>query len=136
MEDSLKQKFASAQSPLVPTEIIDNSDPLTPTTAEDVFDDILGNIQSPTGEEGLLKLASKYALQLDGRQMRALMFAEAFIADNKCTEDIKQKMTKMLNKWLEYKQFNRSNVFVMTALDSISLRKLITENTMKINVQK
>jgi len=41
-----------------------------------------------------------------------------------------------IERWLELKQYNNSDMFVMRALDSISLRKFIGENAFKVNIEK
>ena len=41
-----------------------------------------------------------------------------------------------VDRWLELKQYNNSDAFVMKALEFISLRKFLNENSLKVNIDK
>jgi len=89
---------------------------------------------SGSGEEEMLRIASTYSLQISAPQMRLLIYLVVRSYDLGDVE--KEKLQTFIKKWLELKSYNSSAAFVMRALESISLRKFINENTMKVNVQK
>jgi len=101
---------------------------------EKEFSNIFGGSVSATGEEELLRIASKFSRQLSSPQIRALLLLE-WIAPE-LPEPKKTQITNFVERWLELKQYNHSDVFVMKALEFISLRKFISENTFKINLEK
>lgn len=103
-------------------------------SAEDIFGGLFGASASGTGEEELLRIASKYSLQLSGRQVQCLiklrLHAELAEAPTKKTLD------SFIEKWLEWQQYHGSMAYIMRALDSVALRKFINENTFKVAVNK
>lgn len=103
------------------------------------FQQLFGAKLSGTGEEELLRLASTFSVQLSARQVKTLVYLYCYVA-NAFELDEKPKVAQFFRdfvlKYIEYKQFNNSDIFVMRALDSIALRKFMNENTMKIQVQK
>ena len=115
--------------------------PETPETAptseanlEDAFQSLFKTSASGTGEEELLRIASTFSLQLSAGQIKALLYLE-WAAEQET--EIKQKQIRgFISRWLELKQHNNSDQFVMHALDSISLRKFIGENAFKIDIAK
>lgn len=110
----------------------------TPTpnqqSAEDLFSGLFNVSDSGTGEEELLRIASQYSRQVDMRQIRCLCRLKAFSI--LCDSKIKDQIDVFVDYWINLKQYNRSNSFIMYALDSIALRKFVNENTMKVNVMK
>lgn len=101
---------------------------------EDKVSGWLQSSVSGTGEEELLRIASNYSRQITARQIRALVYLE-LIAE--VSDDLtKRLINRFIEKWLELKRYNNSDIFVMKALEFISLRKFINENTMKLNINK
>lgn len=100
----------------------------------DVFGDLFQ--QTDTGDEGLLKIASGYSLQTSADQIKGILLLEI------CAMLMQPEMPEntipgwFAKRWLHLKQFNQSAPFVMRALDSISLRKFLGENAIKVNVEK
>lgn len=111
-------------------EVIEKAD----VNLEDTFGSLFKTSTSGTGEEELLRIASTYSRQMSARMIKALLYL-IWLKEH---TNQKQKMLieQFIEKWLEYKQFNNSDVFVMRALDSISLRKFIGENAFKVNIEK
>lgn len=115
---------------------------------EDAFGKLFKSSVSGTGEEELLRIASNYSLQITAKQIKCLLFIEhkakmfrELAAVEKTPLKVKYAFTaaylsEFVHRWLELKQHNNSDVFVMRALDSISLRKFINENTLKVNIEK
>lgn len=115
---------------------------------EDAFSKIFKSSVSGTGEEELLRIASNYSLQINAKQIKCLLFIEnkarmfQALANSEETplkikyRYISEYLREFVVRWLELKQHNNSDVFVMRALDSISLRKFINENTLKVNIEK
>lgn len=89
---------------------------------------------SGTGEEELLRIASTYSRQITGEQMRALLFLRYL--SNYLPGEMADRITDLLNYWIELKQWNNSALFVMKALEYISLKKFLGENAIKVNVEK
>lgn len=116
---------------------------------EDAFGQLFKSSVSGTGEEELLRIASDYALQIKANQFRLLLYIEHKASSFELgAKYAKNRMMKakfeyaatylhtFVQRWLELKKHNNSDVFVMRALDSISLRKFINENTLKVNIEK
>lgn len=116
---------------------------------EDAFGQLFKSSTSGTGEEELLRIASDYALQIKASQFRCLLYLEhkasAFELAAKSAGTARMKaqwsyaaiyLHEFVRRWLELKKHNNSDIFVMRALDSISLRKFINENTLKVNIEK
>ena len=108
--------------------------PTDESNLEDAFQNLFKTSASGTGEEELLRIASNYSLQLSAKQMKALLYLEWWIP--KLPEEEKERVRAFIRRWLELKQNNNSDLFVMKALEHISLRKFINENTMKVNIEK
>jgi len=98
------------------------------------FNELFKATSSNSGEEELLRIASTYSRQLSAQQIKclvALKFIATFLPDEE-----KAGLNEFVANWLEYKQYNNSAAFVKYALDSISLRKFINENTIKVNLDR
>lgn len=120
----------------------------TDVNLEDAFTNLFKTSVTGTGEEELLRIASNYSLQISAGQIRLLLYiehkAESFELKAQYAKEPAKAQYKwsafylrnFVRRWLELKQHNNSDVFVMRALDSISLRKFINENTLKVNIEK
>lgn len=102
--------------------------------SESKFSSIFGQGFSASGEEELLKVASQYALQIDAKQIRCLLYLED-LAQRRGGDD-KKRLEAFIARWLEFKAHNNSDVFVMAALQHISLRKFLNEQSFKVAIQK
>lgn len=101
---------------------------------EDSFQNIFKSSSSGTGEEELLRIATDFSSQLTSKQIKAILFLE-MIAYNADTET-QAILVRFVDRWLRLKRNNNSDLFVMKALEHISLRKFMTENSMKVDVSK
>jgi hypothetical protein len=101
---------------------------------EDAFQSLFKTSASGTGEEELLRIASTFSMQLSTRQMKALLYLEMLAGQSE--EPVKSQLRNFVSRWLELKQHNNSDMFVMRALDAISLRKFVGENAFKVNIEK
>lgn len=101
---------------------------------EDAFQSLFRTSASGTGEEELLRIASTFSMQITTRQMKALLYLEWASASQ--TPEMRKQITRFVSRWLEFKQHNNSDLFIMRALDSISLRKFVGENAFKVNIEK
>lgn len=102
---------------------------------ENEFQGLFANSTSGTGEEELLRIASKYSMQISAKQIRALLYLELWASKTKSESD-KKAIHNFINRWLELKEYNNSAGFVMKALDFISLRRFLNENSLKVNIEK
>jgi len=102
---------------------------------EDAFQNLFKTSASGTGEEELLRIASTYSRQITARQIKSILYMEWRASEANGTSPT-QLLRDFVTRWLELKQFNNSDMFVMRALDSISLRKFIGENAFKVNIEK
>lgn len=116
-------------------------DPLTKDpekNLEDSWQSLFGSTVSGTGEEELLRLASSYSRQYSSTQIRILLYlgyrADLYEAQGNIYKA--KQLRNFVEGYEKLKQYNNSDAFVMRALDSISLRKFINENTLRINVEK
>lgn len=114
---------------------------------EDAFSKLFKTSVSGTGEEELLRIASDYALQINAHQIKLLLYLEHRASMFRALADrLPEKkvwylwqadyLTTFVFRWLDLKRHNNSDIFVMRGLDSISLRKFINENTLKVNIEK
>jgi len=101
---------------------------------ENAFQDLFKTSASGSGEEELLRIASKHAMQLSAAQIKVLLYLE-WQADI-YPDPYKTQIRQFVARYLELKQNNNSDIFVMKALEHISLRKFINENSMKVNIEK
>lgn len=101
---------------------------------ESAFSDLFKSSTSGTGEEELLRIASTYSRQITSEQIKCLLFLK--VRAETLAEKPRKILEKFVDGWLELKQFNNSDMFVMKALEFISLRKFLNENTFKVNVEK
>lgn len=93
-----------------------------PKSASDALIEAMN--RSSGGEEELLKVASKYSLQLSGNQIRGLLLLRMVRA--LCSNTDKQRIDEFVEDYLKYKEYNGSDRFVMAALQEISLKKFIS----------
>lgn len=106
----------------------------TDINLEDSFQNLFSTSASGTGEEELLRIASTFSMQITTRQMKALLYLEwAAIG---LAPERRRQVQQFVERWLEFKQHNNSDMFIMRALDSISLRKFVGENAFKVNIEK
>lgn len=101
---------------------------------EDSFQDIFKTSVSGTGEEELLRIAGDFSSQLSAKQIKAVLFLEMIAYE--AQGELKQSLLNFVSRWLILKKNNNSDLFVMKALEYISLRKFINENSLKIDVSK
>jgi hypothetical protein len=105
---------------------------------EEALGGLLKNSVSGSGEEELLRIASRYSLQITANQIKALLFLE-YLADMWKAYDFlweAEFLYKFCAKWLQLKENNNSDMFVMKALEYISLRRFLNEQSFKVNIQK
>lgn len=108
--------------------------PVPEANLEEAFGSLFKTSASGTGEEELLRIASTYSMQLTARQIKALLWLEWVKRDQ--SPDTQDRITNFITRWLFLKQNNNSDVFVMKALEFISLRKFLNENSFKVNIEK
>ena len=102
---------------------------------EDIFSKMFQSSVSGTGEEELLRIASTYSRQIHAKQIKILLYLEyrAYTSKSHMTKKV---LKSFVDRWLELKQYNNSDAFVMKALEFISLRKFLNENSLKVNIDK
>lgn len=106
---------------------------------EEAFRDMFGSASSGGGEEELLKIASRYSLQLSAKQMKALLYIEMWIDYYETFSETKMKarqLKQFVTRYLELKQYNGSDLYLMKALEYVSLYKYIKEDAFKVMVDK
>jgi len=109
-----------------------------PINFEESLGSLLKNSVSGSGEEELLRIASRYSLQISAYQIKALLlmgymarrWRRAGYLDDAGILDW------LAERWLFLKENNHSDLFIMKALEFISLRKFLNENTFKVNIDK
>jgi len=101
---------------------------------EEAFGNLFKTSASGTGEEELLRIASTYSRQFSAKQIKVLLYIEWWSKLYPLETQI--RLRAFIDRYLELKQYNNSDGFVMKALEYIALRKFIGENTMKVNIEK
>lgn len=94
--------------------------------------------EAGTEEEGLLRVASKYSIQLSGYQLKVLIFIDyvADVIEKKGFIDEAERLRNMKRRYLELKQYNRSDMYIVKILEYISLKNFLGENAIKVNIEK
>jgi len=100
---------------------------------ESLFTDLFQS-STGTGDEELLRIATNYSRQLSSKQIKCLMFLK--FSSNFVSLSTQQVLENFIGSWLELKQYNNSDAFVMRALAELSLKKFLGENSIKVNVEK
>jgi len=100
---------------------------------EEAFSDLFKGGTTGTGEEELLRVASKYSMQLSTAQMKALLYLKW-----RAVIDVKAQLAldAFIEKWLQLKEYNNSAGFIMRVIDFISLRRFLTEQSFKVDIKK
>lgn len=89
------------------------------------------------GDDSILKVAAEFSSQYSARQIKALIFLEVMSKGLKESAPYYSELYKIIiNRWVEYKRHHGSDQFVMAALQNISLRKFISENSFKVDIKK
>lgn len=108
---------------------------IEPINLEDAFNSLISSSSSGGGDEELLKVASKHTLQLTGKQIKCLLYLKIYIS--KLSDQLeKDTLNSFIEDYVLWKSYNNSQGFIMTALDNISLRRFINENSLKVNIDK
>lgn len=119
----------------MPDEIKPGQDNQIDLSAENAFTAMFSGAQSASGDQELLRVATDFAPQYTGEQMRTLCYIYGLIARR--PDSFFAKMVEpILDKYVLFKRNHDSALYVQAALDSIALRKFVNENTMKVNIQK
>lgn len=106
-----------------------------PQNIEKLVATLFADSSSASGEEEMLRLASKFALQLGDTQIKALMLLQLF-RDRYAGASPAQMVSNFIENYLEYKQYNESDRYVMTALKYTSLAMYIKENAFQVKIDK
>lgn len=110
-----------------------------PINLEDAFSDLLGGgmeAESIDGDAQLLEVASKHTLQLDGMQIKALLYIEMFSSLYLTKESEKNALENFKKNYIRYTSHCASQPFIERVLAAISFRRFINENTLKVNIDK
>lgn len=102
---------------------------------EEAFNNIFKGGATSTGEEELLRVASKYSMQLSSSQMKCLLYIKWW-ADITNDPIKKLALNDFITKWLEFKEYNNSAPFIMRVIDFISLRRFLTEKSFQVDIKK
>jgi len=112
----------------------------TQVNIEDVMGNFLSGESGVGGDEELLKVASQYALVLKGKQIKVLLWLKVKIELYKLGNEMEKKRAVVLEtyvkQYIEWKSYHNAQNFIMRALDNISLRRFINENSLKVNIDK
>jgi len=101
--------------------------------------DIMGAFTagSSGGDEEILKIASDYALQITPAQIACLIKLKMFAIDNqKKYPEIGAKVDKFTHEYLTMKKFHESGMFIRTIIADLSLKKIVPNDAVKVNVMK
>jgi len=92
---------------------------------------------SQGGDEEILKIASDYALQINPAQISSLLKLKMFAIDNWGQyPHIMEKVEKFTHEYLTMKKFHESGMFIRTIIADLSLKKVIPNDAVKVNVMK
>jgi len=116
---------------------------------EDVFqEDMLGGAFESGGVDAdaqLLEIASEHTLQLNGDQIKRILYIDhvfeggmnIFEGENLLRWQSQKRIWENMKKdYIKYTRFNDSKNFIATLVESVAYRKLLNENTLKVNIGK
>jgi len=107
---------------------------------EDLFqEDIMGNAFEGTSIDGdaqLLEVASKHTLQLNGEQIKVILYVDHIMELMEFPQVEKTAWANFKKNYILYTSHNNSQPFIQQVLGHISLRRFINENTLKVSVDK
>jgi uncharacterized protein HemY len=86
-------------------------------------------------EAETLRVASQYTIFLDGQKIQGLtlLYLYSQITDN---EEEKKLLMSFIEKYLEYQRYNQAQKFIIKVLESLTLKRYLGENWLKVEVQK
>jgi uncharacterized protein YacL (UPF0231 family) len=86
-------------------------------------------------EAETLRVATQYTIFLDGQKIRALTLLYLY---SKITDDEEEKklIEAFLEKYLEFQRYNQAQKFIVKVLESLTLKRYLGENWLKVEVQK
>jgi len=104
----------------------------------DKFQQLLGSGGGAGEDEKLLELASSFSVQISGAQLRVLMSLYTFsdVLELNGKPEQAKLVRSFIKKYLELKKYHGSDFYVMRALDSISLRKFMSQTPIGVDVIK
>jgi len=101
--------------------------------------DIMGAMTAGSngGDEEILKIASDYALQITPAQISCLLKLKMFAIDNISKyPEITVKVDHFTREYLTMKKFHESGMFIRTIIADLSLKKIVPNDAVKVNVMK
>lgn len=101
---------------------------------EDIALNSLFKEEKKNNEAEIVDIAQKYSLQLNIRQIKAILYLNYIKNDLKNND--KAKIEEFIKKYIELKIHNASASFIIKILENIALKKFINEDTFKININK
>ena len=105
-----------------------------PSNVEDAFQGLFSSASSGSGEEELLRIASQFALQITAPQIRVVLFLKDVAL--KRGGEVASRINAFVDEWLRIKSHNNSDIYIMKALEYVSLRKFLNEQSFKVDIQK
>ena len=101
------------------------------------FDTFVESLQSG-GDEELLRVASAHARQYTSDQIKVLIFLGMLVKIyNYQGDDLTAELVQfVIDEFKELKRYNNSDRFVMRALDSISLRRLMNNDSINFQLKR
>jgi len=99
------------------------------------FENLFQSSSLTEGEAETLKVATEYTIFLDGQKIRALLLLKiyALITDNEKEREI---INEFIEKYLLYQRYNQAQKFIVKVLESLTLKKFLGQNWLKVEVQK
>jgi len=92
---------------------------------------------SEGGDEELLRIASNYALQISPDQISTIMKLKMFALDYRhLNKDLPAKIEIFIKEYLEIKHYHESGSFIERIIGSLSLKRIIPQDAVKVNVMK
>lgn len=102
---------------------------------EQVFSDLFKGGATATGEEELLRLASKYSMQLSTAKIKALLYIYWY-SDTCGVPKLKIALDRFIENWLRLMEYNNSAGYIMKIMEFISLRRFLNEQSFKVDIKK
>jgi geranylgeranyl pyrophosphate synthase len=99
------------------------------------FENLFQSSGIAEGEAEILRVATEYTIFLDGQKIRALLLLKIY---SLLTEDEKEKeiINEFINTYLQYQRYNQAQRFIIKVLESLTLKRFLGENWLKVEVQK
>lgn len=100
--------------------------------------ELMGKMLRPSAssDEETLRMVAQYSLQISPRQQMTINRMQVTAMDERVPLAKRNTITQFLSDWMETKRYHDTMPFIVGTVDSLSLRKFWSNDSMKGNITK